>query len=244
MVVLPRKAPTIAAPPLTLMEYSVNIKHFALGLVFLASPLAYSTDANAGDEYASCAHKKDDDKRAKCNKNHAKYLKKNKGKTDPMVPSAITDKLSSYDAADKNIFATDDWYFGTVTTGIKSLDELTGEVYKATGAIKMARYAGYLNQNGNKEEAVAVAQAVLPELVALKDIVPTMQEKVAAVKAEITADPKLALKAKPALNVLTVLPKLPADLAGAIKAAGPLAKGAAGAAVDQAVDTVKDAAGQ
>ena len=214
----------------------MNFKHIALGLAFLLPTFAYTTEASAGAEYASCSHKKDDDKRAKCNKNHGKYLKKQKSKTEALKPSAITEKLASYDADDKNPFATDDWYYGTATTGIESLDALTGEVYKAAGAIKMARYAGYLNKNGSKDEAVTIAQAVLPELVALKDIVPTLQEKVEKVKAEVMADPKQALKAKPALGVLAVIPKLPADLVGATKAVGPLAKGAAGAAVDTAKD--------
>lgn len=220
---------------------TVNIKHISLALAFLVPSFAYSPVANAGAEYASCSHKEDDDKRKKCNDKHAKYLKKQKKKTEPLLPSAISDKFGDLDGADKNPFATDDWYYGTVTTGIKSLDELTGEIYKAAGAIKMARYIGWLNKNGQKEEAVKLAQSLLPELVALKDIVPTLQGKVDAVKAEITADPKLALKAKPALGVLTVIPTLAKDLPGALKAIGPLAKGAAGAAVDMAVDSAKDA---
>lgn len=220
----------------------MNIKHISLALAFLVPSLAYSPVANAGGaEYASCAHKKDDDKRAKCNKNHSKYLKKQKSKTEPLKPSAISDKFSGLDAEDKNPFATDDWYYGTVTTGIESLDALTGEIYKAAGAIKMARYIGWMNSNGQKDDAVKLAQTLLPELIALKDIVPNLQKQVDKVKAEITADPKLALKAKPALGVLAVIPTLAKDLPGALKAIGPLAKGAAGAAVDKAADTVKDA---
>ena len=219
----------------------MNIKHISLALAFLVPSFAYSPVANAGAEYASCSHKKDDDKRAKCNKNHGKYLKKAQKKTTPFLPSAISSKFSALDAEDKNPFATDDWYYGTVTTGIESLDALTGEIYKAAGSIKMARYIGWMNSNGQKDDAVKLAQGLLPELVALKDIVPTLQEKVEKVKAEITADPKLALKAGPGLSVLAVIPQLPKDLPGALKAIGPLAKGAAGAAVDKAADTVKDA---
>lgn len=219
----------------------MNIKHISLALAFLVPSFAYSPVANAGSEYASCSHKKDDDKRAKCNKTHAKYLKKQKPKTEALKPSAISDKFADLDAEDKNPFASDDWYYGTVTTGIESLDGLTGEVYKAAGAIKMARYIGWMNQNGQKEEAVELAKILLPELIALKEIVPTLQEKVSTVKAEITADPKLALKAKPALGVLAVIPTLAKDLPGALKAIGPLAKGAGGAAVDMAVDKAKEA---
>lgn len=219
----------------------MNIKHISLALAFLGSSFAYSTAANAGAEYASCSHKKDDDKRAKCNKNHGKYLKKQKAKTEALKPSAISSKFSGLDADDKNPFASDDWYYGTVTTGIESVDGLTTEIYKAAGAVKMARYIGWMNQNGQKEEATALAKDLLPELIALKDIVPTLQEKVTTVKGEITSDPKLALKAKPALGVLAVIPTLAKDLPGAVKAVGPLAKGAGGAAVDMAVDKAKDA---
>lgn len=221
----------------------MNFKPFALGLALLIPTMAYSPDASAGDEYQSCAHKKDDKKRAKCNKNHAKYLKKNQSKTEPLKPSAISDKLADWDAEGKNPFATDDWYFGTMESGIESVDSLTTEVYKAAGAIKMARYVGYLHKNGDQEEAVKLAGILLPELVNLKEIANTMKEKVAAVQGELAKDPKQLLQAKPALGVLTVVPKLPADLAGAMKAVTPLAKGSGAAAKDMATDAVKKKAG-
>lgn len=226
----------------------MNFKQFALGLALLLPTMAYSPDASAGDEYQSCAHKKDDKKRAKCNKNHAKYLKKNQSKTEAFKPSALSDKLADYDADDKNWFASDDWYFGSLKIGVESVDSLTAEVDRAVAAVKTARYVGYLHKNGQQEEAVKLAGIVLPELINLKDIVPTLKEKVAAVQADVPniakENPKAALQAPKILGAtLTNIGKLPADLGGAVKAVTPLAKGSAGAAKDMAGDAMKKKAG-
>ncbi len=132
--------------------------------------------------------------------------------------------------------------------GVESVDALLGEVDKAMATVKMAKYVGYIHKNGDKEEAVKLAGIILPDLIALKDIVPTMKEKVAAVQADIPNiakdNPKAALAAPKALaGALTNIGKLPGDLAGAVKAVTPLAKGSAAAAKDMAADKVQKAAG-
>ncbi len=226
----------------------MNFKHLALGLALLVPSLAYSTDASAGDEYLKCENKKDDKSKAKCNKTYGKWLTKQKSSTTPIMPSMLNDKLASLDEEGKNPFATDDWYMGSSDTGLESVDALLNEVNKVMGTVKMAKYVGHLHKTGDKDQATELASIILPDLINLKDIVPTLQEKLAAVQADLPnlakENPKAALSAgKPIAATVKNIAKLPGDLAGALKAITPLAKGSVDAAKDMAADKVKDAAG-
>ena len=199
-------------------------------LAFVAVPAAIPSTADAG-EYQCCAHHDDAKKQKKCNKSHDKYLSKNKSSTKAYKPSKISPQLAELDEKAKNPFATDDWYFGTSKVGAKPIDNLLGEVDRAVALIKMARYIGYLDKNGESAQAAKLAKVVAPELVALKDILPTLQQKASKVQSRlpdiIQKNPSIALQAPGIIkDVITDLATITKDLPGAIKAIKPLAKGA------------------
>jgi|GEM_PF-4038975 len=199
------------------------------------------TTADAG-EYLKCEGKKDE---AKCNKKYGKWLAKEKARSTPYQPSAMNEKLAAWDAEDKNPFATDDWYFGSHKVGLESVDALLGEVEKAQALIKMAKYVGHIHKAGQKDEAKEIAGIILPDLIALKDIVPTLQEQLAKLQAELPQvakdNPKLLLPATKAVGqTVAALGKVPADIPGAMKAVVPLAKGAPAAAKTMAVEAVEE----
>jgi hypothetical protein len=199
-------------------------------LVLSAVPAAIPSTADAG-EYQSCSHHDDDKQKKKCNKAQDKYLSKNKSGTKPFKPSKISPQLAELDTKDKNPFATDDWYLGVEKVGAKPIDNLIGEVDRAVALIKMARYIGYLDKNGKQDEAAKLAKVVVPELIALKELVPTLKDKVGAVQSRlpkiIEKNPSIALKAPGILKDLLVdIATIGKDLPGAIKAVKPLAKGA------------------
>jgi len=221
------------------------LSRLLLAAALLAPLSVVPSDAEAA-EYLKCAKKDDPKKKAKCNKNYGKWLAKEKGRTQPYKPSMLNDKLADWDADDKNPFATDDWYMGTREIGLASLDELLAEVWKAQGLIKMAKYVGHIHKEGNKDDAKHIAGIILPDLVKLKDILPTLQEKLAAVQADLPNiakdNPALIIPAGKAITqTIANLGKLPADLPGALAAVVPLVKGAPAAAKTMAVDAVEDA---
>lgn len=116
---------------------------------------------------------------------------------------------------------------------------------KAQALIKMANYVGYIHRAGEKDEAKELAGIILPDLIKLKDIVPTLQEKLGALQAELPnvakSNPKLLLPATKAVGqTVAALGKVPGELPGAMKAVVPLAKGAPAAAKTMAVDKVND----
>ena len=115
--------------------------------------------------------------------------------------------------------------------GAKPIDSLLAEVDRAAALIKMARYIGYLDKNGQKDEAAKLAKVVAPELKALKDLVPTIKQKATNVQSKlpkiIEKNPTIALKApKVVTSIISDLATITKDLPGAIKAVVPLAKGA------------------
>ena len=210
-----------------------SLRTFFCALTLFAIPAAVPTTADAADaaEYQSCSHHDDAKQQKKCNKAQDKYLSKNKSGTKPFKPSKISEQLAAYDDKTKNPFATDDWYLGTKKIGAKPIDSLVGEIDRAVALIKMARYVGYLDKNGEQAEAAKLAKIIAPELIALKDLVPTLKDKVAKVQARlpkiIEKNPTIALKAPGVLKDLLVdIATITKDLPGAIKAIKPLAKGA------------------
>jgi hypothetical protein len=199
---------------------------FAVSTISIAVPVT----ADAA-EYQSCDHHDDDKKKKKCNKSQEKYLSKNKASTKAFKPSKINASLAPFDEAEKNPFATDDWYLGTKKVGAKPIDNLTAEVDRAVATIKMARYIGYLDKNGQQAEAAKLAAVIAPELIALKDLVPTLKKKASNVQSKlptiIQKNPSLATKAPGLIKDLIVdIATITKDLPGAIKAIKPLAKGA------------------
>ena len=206
-----------------------NVRALMGALALSALPAVIPSTADAG-EYQSCSHHDDDARKKKCNKAQDKYLAKNKKNTKPFKPSKISPELAHLDEKEQNPFATDDWYLGTQKVGAKPIDNLLGEVDRAVALIKMARYIGYLNQNGQKDEAVKLAKVVAPELRALKDLVPTLKQKASNVQSKlpkiIEKNPSVALKAPGIVkNLLADIATITKDLPGALKAIGPLAKG-------------------
>ena len=207
---------------------AVRVCLCALALLAVSFTLPVAADAA---EYQSCDHHEDDKKKKKCNKAQEKYLDKNKDDTKAFKPSKIHASLAEFDDAEKNPFATDDWYFGTKKVGAKPIDNLMGEVDRAVAIIKMARYIGYLDKNGQQAEAAKLAAAVAPELIALKELVPTLKKKASNVQSKlptiIQKNPSLATKAPGLVKDLIVdIATITKDLPGAIKAIKPLAKGA------------------
>ena len=207
-----------------------SLRTLLCALALFAIPAVVPTTADAAD-YQSCSHHSDAKKKKKCNKAQDKYLSRNKSGTKPFKPSKISEALAEYDEKTKNPFATDDWYLGVKKVGAKPIDNLVGEIDRAVALIKMARYVGYLDKNGEKAEAAKLAKVIVPELVALKDLVPTLQDKVGKVQAKlpkiIEKNPSIALKAPGILKDLLVdIATITKDLPGAIKAVKPLAKGA------------------
>lgn len=218
-----------------------SLARVLLALSLTSAVAVVPTAADAG-EYLQCEGKKDG---TKCNKRYEKWLKKEKARTTPLKPSQLNERLEPWDADDKNPFATADWYAGSRAIGLDSVDELLGEVTKAQALVKMAKYVGYLHKSGDKEQAKELAGIILPDLIALKEIVPTLQEKLQAVQADLPniakESPTLILPAGKALTqTVGHLGKIPGDIPGALAAVVPLAKGAPAAAKTMAVDAVND----
>ncbi len=210
-------------------RFMVNLRSFFGAIALSSISAAIPLTADAG-EYQSCSHHDDAARKKKCNKAQDKYLAKNKKGTKPYKPSKISPQLAHLDEKDQNPFATDDWYLGTQKVGAKPIDNLLGEVDRAVALIKMSRYIGYLNSNGQKDEAVKLAKVVAPELKALKDLVPTLKQKASNVQSKlpkiIEKNPAIALKAPGIVkNLLADIATITKDLPGAVKAVGPLAKG-------------------
>jgi len=224
----------------------MKLTHLFVGLSLILPLASFSTNASAAGEYYKCRNKEDPKKKKKCNKNYEKWLGKEKARTEPYAPSALSDKFASLDAEGKNPFAGDDFYFGTMELGITKVDELMAEIYKVQATVKMAKYVGYLHKDGQKDEATALASSLLPELIALKDVVTNVQEKLAALQADIQnvlkENPTQIPKVGKLLAVsATSLTKTVADLPGVIVAITPIAKGAVGAAKEMAVEAATGA---
>lgn len=224
----------------------MNMKLAVAGLVFLFSASAISTDAHA---YVKCDAEEDEAKKAKCEGKEAKRIAKLRSKTTPFKPSALSAAYAGMDADDKNIFNMDDWYVPTYETGVKDVDTLLGSVSRIDAALTMAAYIGKLNKDGKADEAKALAKDLLPELKKMKDDVKAITDSINKIK----ADPKSVVASNPAAlpkvlgalgTATTTLPALVAEIPKALGAIGPIAGGAAGAAVEGAVDKAKDAAGK
>ncbi len=224
----------------------MNSKTILLGLSLLVSATAFSTDAAA---YAACDGIEDAKKKEKCEAKEAKNIAKLRSKTTPLKPSTISDKFSALDDDAANPFNMDDYYTGVAEpSGIAALDSLVASVNQVQGAVTMATYIGRLDKDGKSDEAKTLATALLPELIKLKDEIENIKAKVNEIKSNPAAlvkdDPKAALKIPGIIGpIATSLPGTIADLPKAIGAVQPLAKGAAGAAVETGVDAAKGAAG-
>jgi hypothetical protein len=224
----------------------MNIKTALLGFALLAPVSLYATDAAA---FAKCDAMDDEKKAAKCEKKETKRISKLRAKTTPLAPSSLNDGLSSLDAEDANPFNMDDYYTPAYEPlNIEAVDQVLGGVNRINGALTMANYIGQLNKDGKTDEAKALATALLPELVKMKDDIKGIKEGVEKIK----ADPSALVKENPmaapkvvagAGQALAQLPGMITDLPKAVSAIQPLAGGAAGAAVNAATDAATGAAG-
>jgi len=225
----------------------MNIKTALLGLSLLAPVSLYASDAAA---FAACDGIEDAKKQAKCEKKEAKKLAKLRAKTTPMAPSALNAGLASIDGEDVNPFNMDDYYTPSYEAfKIDAVDQVLGGVARINGALTMATYIGQLDKDGKSDEAKALATALLPELMKMKDDIEGIKEGINKIKADAkglakdnpTAVPKIIAGAATAAGQI---PGMLKDLPKAVSAIKPLAAGAAGAAVNAATEKVMDAAGE
>jgi hypothetical protein len=234
---------------LTKMSGNYMTKYIAIIGLLLALPMSNSAHA-----FIKCDKMDDAKKQKKCEKSAKKSLDKQKKNSEPFQPSTLGKAFASLDAADKNPFASDDFYLGVKTTGIKPVDEFTAEVNQAAATIRMAKYVGHL-QKSDASAATALGGDLLPKLIALKDSIAKIQEKgqgLAKDPKALVASPMDIPKAIGAIaGTVPTLAKMVGDLPGAIVSLKSIAGGAAGAAIDKAVgpvqkamDDAKEAVGQ
>ena len=212
-------------------------------LPIFAFVVAMPLSSPAHASFIKCDKMSDAKKAKKCNKNTQKRLDKARKSTTAIKPSSLGKAFSYLD--ESNPLDTDDWYLGESTIGVKAVDDLTAQINKISATIKLAEYAGHLNET-DKAAASKLGGALLPELIKLKDEAPKVVEKAQGLMADPAAliqdNPAAALKIPKALaggvkNAVAAVAALP----GATKAIGPIAKGAAGAAVGGAMDKVSGA---
>jgi hypothetical protein len=208
-----------------------------LGLV-LALPMS-----NPAHAFIKC-DKMDDKAKKKCEKSAQKALDKQRKNTDPYQPSVLGSEFASLDAEDKNPFNSDDFYLGTKSTGITAVDEFTAEVNLAAATVRMARYVGHL-QKSDAAAASSLGGTLLPKLIALKDALPKIQEKGLGLakdpKALVSSPMEIPKAIAAVAGTVPTLAKMIGDLPGAIIAVKSIAGGAAGAAVEGAIDKATDA---
>lgn len=224
----------------------MNVKTVLLGFALLVPASTFSAEAFA---YAKCDSLDDEKSKAKCEKKEAKRISKLRAKTTPYVPSTLTADLSNLDGEDANPFNMDDYYTPSYEPlGIEAVDQVLGGVNRIDAALTMANYVGALNKEGKTDEAKALASALLPELIKMKDDIQAIKEGVEKIKADpaslVKDNPMLAPKVVGgAASALGALPGLITNLPKALSAVQPLAGGAAGAAIDAGMDKANDATG-
>ena len=208
-------------------------KFFAIFAFAVALPMS-----NPAHAFIKCDKVENAKKQKKCTKKMTKSLAKARKSSTAMMPSAIGDQFSYLDAA--NPLDTDDWYLGVNSIGVKKIDNINKNVAKIAGTIRLAKYAAHLNAT-DKDAAAELGGKLLPELMKLKDSAPKVVEDIKKLASDPSAlvkkNPKAALKIPGALaKAVTNAASAVTDLPGAIGAIEPIAKGAAGAALESAVD--------
>jgi hypothetical protein len=219
---------------------------FKLVSLVLATAFALPLIPNTAFAYEKCMGLEEKDFE-KCEKKEAKRIGKLRSSTTAFVPSALGDGFSGLDAT--NPFDSDDWYLGTVETGIEKVDVVINEVVKVQAAVKMAKYVSWEFNNGDKDKATSYAKPTLDALMNLQNAQADIQGKVDELKStpptELVDDPSQALKAIGAVkNLVSVGAQIPstfADIPGAITSVKPIAAGMGGDAVENAAEAVQGA---
>lgn len=179
----------------------------------------------------------DEKKIEKCEKKETKRIDKLRKTTTPFVPSKLGPDFASLDS--ENPFDMDSFYLGMSDTGIEPIDELLNEVAKIQAAVKMAKYVGYLNKNGEGDKAQKYAKPTLDALMELQNAQDGLMEKVQGLQSDpaaLVSSPTQIPKAVSSLtSILGQIPQVFADIPGAISAVKPLASGAAAGAIEGAV---------
>ena len=182
----------------------------------------------------------DEKKIAKCEKKETKRIDKLRATTTPFVPSTLGADFAGLDS--ENPFDMDDFYLGMSDTGIEPIDDLLNEVAKVQAAVKMAKYVGYLNKNGDSAKAQQYAKPTLDALMDLQNAKDGIMEKLAGLQkdpAALVSSPMEIPKAASSLaSIAGQIPQVFADLPGAITSVKPLAEGAAGGAIDGAMPSL------
>jgi hypothetical protein len=208
-------------------------KFFAIFAFAVALPMSNSAHA-----FIKCDKVEDAKKQKKCTKKMTKSLAKARKGSTAMMPSAIGEQFSYLDAA--NPLDTDDWFLGVKSIGVKKIDNINKNVAQIAGTIRLANYAAHLNAT-DKDAAAELGGKLLPELMKLKESAPKVVDDIKALASDPSAmikkNPKAAVKIPGALaKAVTNAVSAVADLPGAIGAIEPIAKGAAGAAIEGAMD--------
>ena len=165
-----------------------------------AATLMASTPAFAAD----CAGLEGKDLE-KCQKKNASAAKQD-ARSTPFLPSALDAELAAWDAPEKNPFAMEAYRVRVTEAGIASVDQYLGKAFKMQATVAFAKYVVDEAGKGNLDviklapKLVPMVQAAVADAQALvtegQDLVTNK------VPAEISADPKLALKGPKALAAL------------------------------------------
>ena len=217
----------------------MNIRNLLLAAILAAPTLAISFDAHA---FAKCDDIEDAKKKSKCEKNETKRIGKLRKSTEAFMPSALHKDFAFMDK-DGNPFDMDDYYVGKrADIGIESVDAITNSVTRIEAALTMATYVSALAKEGKNDDAKKVATALLPELKKMPDDVKAIMENVEKLKADpasLVSNPMDVPKVLKNLGgAASSLPALAERIPKAVAAVGPLASGAAGAAVNEAMKKV------
>jgi hypothetical protein len=214
-------------------------KFFMIFAFAVALPMS-----NPAHAFIKCDKIDNAKKQKKCTKKATKSLAKARKNSTAMMPSEIGEQFSYLDAA--NPFDTDDWYLGVNSIGVKKIDNISENVAKIAGTIRLAKYTAYLNAT-DKDAASKLGGKLLPELMKLKESAPKVVDDIKALLSDpksLAENPMDIIKITKALGAASSNGiKAIADLPGAILAIGPIAKGAAGAAVEGAMDKAAGAVG-
>ena len=207
--------------------------------------ITFTTPAQAG--FAACAGK-DGSKLEKCEAKQIKNVEKRRANTTPYQPSDLDKSFASLDTEADNPFNSDHHYFGVKDTGFESLNDVAAAANKISATVRMANYVGDLNKT-DPAAAAALGGKLLPILQSLQESINEVSEKAQAIDPnDLVSSPMELPKALSAIGgIISQLGGTAAKLPGALTAIGPIAKGAASAAVDKAVgdatSAVEDAVG-
>jgi len=224
------------------------MKFNPIGLAIVAmSTLVVPSLASAQDDLCDGLEGK---KLEKCEKKRTKQLEKLRAKTEPFQPSKLSPKFESLDGEDVNPLNMDKYYVGVSDTGIKPVNDVLEEVLKVSAAVKMGKYVGELQKNGETEKAKELAGPTMEVLVSLKDskddIMASIEKLTSTPPTELVESPADAMKVPKALGAVTSaagqIPQLFTDLPNVLAAVTPLAKAGAGAGVDGAMEKAGEAA--